>query len=202
MSDPSGCVCLPAEALIQKVLKLLEKMLSLLEENYRHNSEMDNDPETTTQNRIINDQNGITGKSFKYGKYMASWNACETIAVHNAFVLLGMDSCLSGVMLSFQLNGAMIGDGYFGSNPYSIGRVLADYKVPYSSVALSEMTQTGVYIVSFWNPKLPFEGLHTVAVYYDGTQYSAFNLHGDGAIYTFVPSEYRTRYICGYYLGG
>ena len=64
------------------------------------------------------------------------------------------------------------------------------------------MTQNGVYIVSFWNENAPFGGLHTIAVTYDGNQYTAYNLNGDGAIYAFTPSKYSNRFICGYHLGG
>ena len=66
--------------------------------NYAENSKIDADPETTTKNKIINDQYGTTGDQFVYGAYKASWNACETIAVHNAKVLMGKESTLSETM--------------------------------------------------------------------------------------------------------
>ena len=168
--------------------------------NSKHNSAVDDDPATTTKNQIINDQNGATGNNFEYGMYSASWNACETIAVHNAKILKGMDSSLSETMKDFQSAGAMIEFGYFGSNPYAIGRVLKKEGIEYSRVGLNEMSQNGTYIISFWNEGAPWNGLHTVAVSYDGSNYTAYNLYGDGQQHLISLSDYQGRYICGYYI--
>ena len=144
-----------------------ELRAEIVEENYDHNSSMDSNPETSTKDKIINDQNGTTGKNFRYGNYAASHNGCEAIAIHNAMVLLGMSSSLSAVMKDCQDLYIMIGYGYFGSNPFAIGRVLRRYGIGYSKVNLDEMTQEGIYIISYWVKGSIFEGLHTVAVYYD-----------------------------------
>ena len=122
--------------------------------NYVRNTQVDKNQRTTTQNRLINDQNDTsgTGGNFRYGLYSASNNACETIAVHNAKVLKGINSNLSSTMMSFQMANAMIEPtGYFGSNPYSIGRVLSNSGISYSRVGLNEMTEPGTYIISYWN---------------------------------------------------
>ena len=169
-------------------------------QNNRLNSAVDADPATTTKNRILEDQNGATGDNFKYGLYSARWNACETIAVHNAKVLEGLDSSLSETMTDFQSAGAMIGYGALGSNPYAIGRVLKKEGIAYSRVGLNEMTKSGTYIISFWNEGAPWKGLHTVAVSYDGSTYTAHNLGGNGEEYSISLSDYQSRYICGYYV--
>ena len=70
--------------------------------NYRHNSRVDNNKSTTTRNKIINDQNGTTGKNFNYGVRKAEKNGCEPIALHNAKVLTGKESTLSDTMKSFS----------------------------------------------------------------------------------------------------
>ena len=168
--------------------------------NSRQNSKVDSDSNTTTKNKIINDQNGTTGNNFEYGLYDASWNACETIAVHNAKVLKGIESSLSETMTDFQAVGAMIGYGYFGSNPIKIGSVLSYEGIDYSRVGLNEMTESGTYIISFWNENPLENGLHTVAISYDGMSYTAYNLDCYGESDPFYPSDYSTRFICGYYL--
>ena len=200
--DPSGCVPISVGVIVDEVIIIIKELIALFKENYEHNSKLDNTAETSTNNRIVNDQQGTTGQNFKYGRHMASWNACETIAIHNAKVLLGMDSSLSKVMLTCQMLFAMIGDGYFGTNPRAIGRVLKHDGIEYSNVDLSDMTQEGIYIISFWNPGVPFHGLHTVAVCYDGTTYTTYNYSGYGQLYYGSPLDYAEFYICGYYLGG
>lgn len=104
-------------------------------------------------------------------------------------------------MRDFQRNGAMIGDGYFGSNPLAIGKVLHCDRICYTRVGLDEMTAEGVYIISFWKYGAPWNGLHTVAVDYDGTTYTTYNLRGNGAPSYDNPANYASNFICGYYLG-
>ena len=172
--------------------------------NYINNAKVDRNKKTTTQNRLINDQNDTsgTGGNFRYGLYSASNNACETIAVHNAKVLKGINSNLSSTMMNFQMANAMIEPtGYLGSNPYSIGRVLSNSGIKYSRVGLNEMTKDGVYIISYWNGTPCMSSLHTVAVEYNGISYFTYNLSGWGDVSSDDPSTYASKYICGYYLG-
>ncbi len=168
--------------------------------NFQISAKVDSDSETTTRNKLINDQNGDTGNNFRYGLYSAKHNACEVIAVHNAKVLEGKESSLSETMNDFQSAGAMIGFGTFGSNPYAIGDVLSKEGIDYSNVGLSRMTEPGTYIISFWNNNAPWNGLHTVAVSYNGTTYTAYNLYGNGIVSEIDLSDYSKRFICGYYL--
>lgn len=176
----------------------MKRRKDLFQENYAHNSKVDGDSTVTTKDRIVNDQNGTTGQSFRYGNYPASHNGCEAIAVHNSLVLLGKNSTLSDVMHKCQQCGAMIGRGFLGSNPYGLGKVLSSYGVAWEKVKLSQLHRKGVYILSYWNRGMPFHGLHTVAVSYDGTVYTTYNL---GSKPTQIqPSAYAKRFICGYYL--
>ena len=172
---------------------------NIAKRNSAHNSNVDSNPSTTTESKILNDQNGATGTNFEYGLHSASWNACEAIAVHNAKVLKGMNSSLSETITDFHNAGAMIGDGFFGSNPYAIGRVLSREGIAYSRVGIDNMHQEGIYVISFWNEGAPWNGLHTVAVRYDGLEYTAYNLNGRAR--SILLTTYSTRYICGYYLG-
>lgn len=168
--------------------------------NRRRNEAVDRDPSTTTRARLINDQYDATGRQFVYGFHAARKNACETIAVHNAKVLLGRESTLSRTMADFQAAGAMIGYGLFGSSPRAIGRVLRRGGIAYERVSLADMTRRGVYIISFWNDRAPWGGLHTVAVRYDGVRYTTYNLKGRGEVTSLPPSVYARHFICGYFL--
>ncbi len=170
----------------------------LSRDNFAHNSIADENPSTTTRNRLVNDQNGATGSLFRYGGFYASRNACEAIAVHNAKVLRGRDSTLSEAIMAFQSAGAMLLRGALGSNPYAIGRVLKKEGIECVRVRLSEISNKGTYIISFWNSKAPWSGLHTVALSGDGSKLTAYNLYGDGKPCPIALSDYSKRYICGY----
>lgn len=168
--------------------------------NYIKNAKADRDPEITTHNRIVNDQNEARGRSFRYGLYPAKHNACEAIAVHNAKVLLGIDSSLSETIKLLQASHAMIGCGLFGSDPFTIGRVLKSEGIDYTEVGSDELTRAGVYIISYWTGKPFFSALHTVAVSYDGKRYTTYNKSGHGTPYYDPPSDYSAHFICAYYL--
>ena len=199
--DPSGhfwITALIVTAIVATVAAIGYKHVS--KRNSERNSEVDSNPETSTNNKIVNDQNGATGNNFEYGLHKSSWNGCETIAVHNAKVSKGIDSSLSETMADFQSVGAMIGYGALGSNPYQIGSVLSKEGIDYSRVGLDDMTESGTYIISFWNDNAPWNGLHTVAVDFDGTTYTTYNLNGNGNTSKIAPSIYANNFICGYYL--
>ena len=185
------------------LMTLTELLVNIKQVNYEINSAFDSDASTTTRDRIVNDQNGQTGDSFYYGLYKAQHNGCETIAVHNAKILLGRSSTLSDTMKDFQDANAMIGAGYFGSNPYAIGKVLQKYGISYKSIANTDaMSEDGVYIMSFWNEGAPWNGLHTVAVKIDGGNCKAYNLNGYNEVENIDLKGYSGRFITAYYVGG
>lgn len=163
--------------------------------NRKHNRRIDGDPDLTTAGRIVNDQNGRTGERFRYGLYRARWNGCEAIALHNAKVLLGLPSSLSGAMTELQTVGAMFGFGFFGSDPFRLGWVLRRAGIRARRVRLGQMDDPGVYIIAYWNKGAPWKGAHTVAVSFDGAAYMRRNPYGG-----MVPSELGRRFICGYRL--
>ena len=168
--------------------------------NRLNNERADRDDSTSTRNKIVNDQNGVTGDAFWYGICHANWNACETIAVHNAKVLLGRESSLSETMTDFQICGSMMLLGTLGSNPYMIGTVLDYEGIPNKRVNLDNIEEPGVYIFSFWNENR-MDGIHTVACWYDGNTYTTYNLYCNGNEYTLDPRIYANDFICGYYVG-
>ena len=176
-----------------------KKKRLVAERNFEINSRCDADPETSSENRIVGDQNGERGKSFVYGKYPAKHNACEAIAVHNAKVLLGIDSTLSETIVTFQLLRAMIFGGFFGSNVLKIGRVLKRYGIKYKRFFRKRrLDAPGLYIISFWNEKPLKNGLHTVTLEVGEAGYRTYNLYGNGSVSFADPKVYAKRFIVGY----
>ena len=162
----------------------------------------DQNTTTTTSNRIINDQYGITGSLYLYGTFPVKNNGCAAIAVHNAKVLKGIDSTLSDTISDFESTGAIIGNGALGTNPYAIGKVLDKNGISYSYVADPVgLICPGTYIIAYsWDGTIS-GGAHVVAVQFNGKEYSTYNLYGDGVVYHYSPFTYAQHYICGYYLG-
>ena len=169
--------------------------------NSKHNSELDSNSETTTAGKLITNQNESPAKDFKYGFYNASWNGCEAIAVHNAKLLMGKSSSLSETIDHFYDANAIIGAGGFGSFPSRIGQVLESYGIKYKCVGIDEMTQSGIYIISYWNASHPFKGLHTIAITYYNEEYRSYNSRYDNDN-NYTPAIHGERFICGYFLEG
>lgn len=145
---------------------------------------------------------GTKGGTYVYAIVPRSNNACETIAVHNAKVLKGnSSSTLSQTITNFQDANAMIGFGCFGSNPYSIGNVLKNEGISYSRVDINGMNKPGIYIISFWNDNPLQNGLHTVAINYDGSNYTAYNFASEYDGDPVSLSYFKNRFICAYYVG-
>ncbi len=171
-------------------------------QNIDVNAKCDADPETTSENRIVGDQNGLRGESFVYGKYPAKRNACEAIAVHNVKVLLGIRSTLSETIVDFQCCRAMILGGFFGSNVLKIGTVMRHCGIPYKRFFRKKMLrEPGLYIVSFWNKRPLKNGLHTVALEHGEDGYKTYNLYGNGTVSDSDPKKYAKRFIVGYRIG-
>jgi|GEM_PF-1695783 len=187
-------------ALFEKIKRKKKRLLA--EQNYEENSRLDAEPETTTRDRVVGDQNGATGVRFVYGKYPARHNACEAIAVHNVKVLTGVPSALSETIAVFQSLRAMIFGGFFGSNVYRIGKVLRYYGITYRRFfRKKKLAVPGLYIISYWNEKPLKNGIHTVTVKNDGKNYFTYNLHGHGAVSREDPAVFGKRFIVGYRIG-
>ncbi len=189
------------EKIFEKIRRKKKRLLA--ERNFDVNAKCDADPATTSENRLVGDQNGVRGSSFVYGKYPARHNACEAIAVHNAKVLLGVPSTLSETIARFQTLRAMIFGGFFGSNIYKIGRVLKSYGIKYKRIFRKKrLREDGLFIISFWNEKPLKNGIHTVALTFDETGYKTYNYYGNDRICLEDPRSYGKRFITGYRITG
>lgn len=169
----------------------------IIHSNNRTNAAIDKLKSKTTFNKLINNQHVI---SFRFGLYPGKFNACEAIAVHNAKLLKGLSSSLSETIREFHESNLMLGYGFFGTLPHSLGRILKRDKLPFTKLTPKQMGTPGVYIISFWNRGKPFHGLHTITVLKSSTCYTAFN-NGGNCESLFNPRCYTGRYICIYFLG-
>lgn len=104
-----------------------------------------------------------------------------------------------GALVSNPLKPLVYGGG--GTNPYSIGLMLDNYGIRYKSVGLDEMTDEGVYIMSYWVGNVT-EGIHTIALQLKNGQYTAYNEEGRGKTSLFDPQAYGgNNFVCCYYAG-
>ena len=166
----------------------------LVRENYRLNTLADKDRGTTTENRLVTDQNGVTGRAFVMGKYPAKHNACEAISLHNAKVLSGLPSKLSDAIDAMFRNKVVGGKGFFGVLPWRLGKVFEAEGLPYRRVKFDELSRDGIFVVSFWNKKPWKNGLHTVAAQTADGVTTLYNYAG----MTKLGADMKKRFIVGY----
>jgi len=110
---------------------------------------------------------------FKLGEYSIKNVGCEVVAVYNVMVLSGQENLsFLDTIKTFEEEGAMIYQpfmkGSWGSNPYSISRVLDAKGIEYDTFGnLNTLKEPGVYIVSYWWNKEFNAKIHTVCVTVD-----------------------------------
>ena len=129
---------------------------------------------------------------------LADLTACETVAVYNALNLSGRGIAYSAVRRSFLFCGALTlwPLGFFGGNPYSIGRVLRRFGIKTKRLRFDEAAKS-TCIMSFFNPRSL--SLHTVFVRQTGSGPIAYNLYGsDKAPRRFDPETERTSFIAAW----
>ncbi len=182
-------------------LVMTDEYKAMIEANFEINNKIDTDPKTTTKNRLINDQSGANISKFQYGSFAANYNACGAIAVHNAKVLLNKTSSLSQTIYDIQNTSALVLGGIAGSNTDMVPEIMKKYGIKCTVVSPDRMNTVGVYIISFWQNSPPWNGTHTVAVYYDGNKHTAYNYKGDGSVNKIVPTSFGDKMIVCYKIG-
>lgn len=183
------------------VLEMSDEYREMIEENYKANKALDENPETTTKNRLINDQNGELVAKFSYGAFSADYNSCGAIAVHNAKVLLGHSSMLSDTIYDIQKTSGMTLGGVFGSGSTTVPDVMEKYGIKCTEINVAGSKTTGVYIISFWHNNPPWNGTHTIAIRTQNGKQIAYNLYGDGEVYEFDAVANRDSIISCYRVG-
>ena len=151
---------------------MLEKL------NYRTNSRLD------FNGRLINGQGLGQISRCRYGLFHASYNACEMIAIYNALIRKGYqghkfaDICREMYPRTWALW------GLFGSNVYTTFLYFRRHGIPYQVFYkrddfFRELPEHRVGIISFWNGKNPFDGIHTVCVEKTYTGYLVYNRYNN-----------------------
>lgn len=174
--------------------------LCIIEENYLRNKKLDDDPRTSTANKLVSDQCGATGRRFRYGRFGADYNACEVIALHNARILMGGGSSLSEAFKTVQLRGGMFCGGKWGTKLSRIGKIArSSFGLKAQAVRrIEKIDRDGVYILSFWNCERDvLQGLHTVALRRENGTCLVYNLSVCRAV-ALTPDELLKRYKGGF----
>ena len=170
--------------------------------NYKHNRAV-NLPDNT----VINGQGCGEVAKMKYGFCPMSYNGCEMIALHNSAVLLGKPSSLQEICKEMYMRSQMM-SGFLGSNPCLLGsfykRRNISFRKTYSyDDFFDNLENVPVAVLSFWNKKKPFNGLHTVTVQLIDGKIVIYNRYNSKDF----PYEYASRqdalpkksdFICGY----
>lgn len=155
----------------------------------------------TEELRYIFGQGALKGQKLYCAK--ANLTACEAVSVYNAMIRLGKGEPFERVRREFLRRGALtlFFLGFFGGNPYSIGRVLKGLGLGYEKVTPEKMDRDGAYIISFWNGRKD-PSLHTVMCVRGGGRFSVYNLYSnDNCPRAFDVDKYSGLFISGYYLG-
>lgn len=137
----------------------------------------------------------------KYGLFPMSFNGCEIIAVHNALELAGYETDIDRLINLFKRKHLMVLCGLFGSNIFRIHKILEALHISCQKVKLSETVDDGIYIVSFWNRRPPFHGIHTVVTRVSNGIPETYNLYSKAGYLKIAPLKYAgKRFITGYKL--
>ena len=170
--------------------------------NYKHNLTV-----PLERNTVINGQGCGEVAKMKYGLCNMSYNGCEMIALHNSMVLLGKDSDLKEICKEMYPRSQMLSE-IFGSNPCLLGsfykrRSIAFQKTYKYNEFFNNLESTPVAVLSFWNKRKPFHGLHTVTVQLIDGKIRIYNRYNNRD----YPYDYEDRkallpkksdFICGY----
>lgn len=115
-------------------------------------------------------------KELRLGKSDMAYSGCEVIALYNALFLMKAEHKLSEMISKAESSGFLVRKGIWGTNPLRLDRIIIDKKVELQRIK-NTPTKPGIYIVSFWNSRRLFDGIHTVCVQIEDSGVHAFNYH-------------------------
>lgn len=136
-----------------------------------------------TVSGCINGQRSAPIADFRYGLHEYGKVGCEIIAAYNALCLLGLHPYVSEIGHRFEVCGGQMLFGAWGTDPFSIEKVLAESGIRFRRIenvhqlsTEAEKEQRVVLILSFWNQRYNiFKGIHTVTAEYEKGIYKAYN---------------------------
>lgn len=117
----------------------------------------------------IHGQGGPVIRDMRYGVSRMGGTACELIAIYNALNALGYTDSISRIADYYERHPGMWLFGLWGTKPKRIPDYFRRY--PRVSVRKSgveraerELKSDNAVIITFWNPRAPFHGIHTVTL--------------------------------------
>ena len=156
-----------------------------------------------------------TCPDFRVGAAQMSRVGCEIAATYNALRICKRGRACAELIRIFEESGYLMAGGRFGTDPYAIGEFFTDAGIPffrYSDFASMCEAAEGcrgrgsVFILSFWNRRRIWGGLHTIAFYTCKADrlLHVLNFHGnDSGILTterFSALTDAERFVTGYRL--
>lgn len=157
---------------------------------------------------LIYNQNSEKYRDIKYGKSTLGKSGCAAIASCNALEMLGVGIPLSEVISAyekqFSRGGGLFAKGKLGALPMDVRRFLKRRGLRPKGGFLRRMLRIkapGVFIITYWNK--PFtRGAHTVAIKFDGREYTAINFTDrpcvKSSLADFIPGT--LHFIYGFFL--
>lgn len=148
--------------------------------NYKVNSKIRIAPEP------INGQGVGEISKCRYGLFPASFNGCEMIAIYNLLLLKGYkghsfaDICLEMYPKTWALWGLLGSDVYRLHKYFTKRNIKTKRYFAFSqNECFEEIDKNGAGIISFWNAKNPFKGIHTVCVEKTENGYRVYNRYNN-----------------------
>lgn len=157
----------------------------------------------------VNGQGVGPVSEMRYGYFPMSFNGCEMIAIYNLLFLEKLEKPdLAKICLEMYPKSSVLW-GLFGSNPYRLHHYFDKRNIPILRFFLRDrffqkLDEKRYGVISFWNAKHPFKGIHTVCVERTEDGYRVYNRSNRRE----EPADYKSvdevvdkcRFICGYCL--
>lgn len=170
--------------------------------SYKENQKLDH----AIPQRPITNQQSLS--EMRYGASDVGKTGCEAVAIYNILLLRGMPCPLSDIIFTLQRAGTLVNEGKWGTNPYTIKRVLDYYhinneRIDNSEIADANMEVGDIFFVTVWNHrKNPFKGMHAYIVQkHQDNQYYIYNrfyLNRPEIVSSIEESLWGHRFIVGY----
>ncbi len=140
--------------------------------NYSHNAPIESANRSAIYGAggYIHGQGGPVIRDLRYGVTTMCGVACELIAIYNALNALGYEDSISRIADYYETHPGMWLFGLWGTKSSRI----PDYFRQYPGVSVEKVSAKGTgealsagkpVIITFWNPRPPFHGIHTVMLH-------------------------------------
>ncbi len=113
--------------------------------------------------------------------------------------LIGKEVPLEQMVRLFEEKHLPVVFGLFGSSARRMPRVFQALNVKFCEVNCEDTLEDGIYIVTFWNSKPPFNGMHTVMTQIKEGSPTTWNLYSNNPVVKQGPMQYAgKRFVKGY----